>query len=158
VEVYRFPQLFPDYRIKILDFNNVRDCDDVIELTQSWCQRKCFSQDGTKGILDGVASFMHYAPFFRAVSLGLYVGAKMVGFTINEMIDGDTAITHFGISDSTYEGSSRYVTHATAKLLHQHGCIYLNYEQDMGVPGLRKAKQAYRPVHLLKKYKISVTI
>ena len=39
-------------------------------------------------------------------------------------------------------------------MLYQRGCLYLNYEEDAGIPGLRRAKLAYRPINILKKYKV----
>jgi uncharacterized protein len=158
VEVSRFPKFFPDYEVRWLDFVNSKPLDDILDLTRRWGMRKYLSINGTEAIMDGITSFLHYAPFFQAVSLGLYVKDKMVAFTINEVVNHETAITHFEIGDVDYEGSARYMTYATSKFLKQQGCIYLNYEQDMGIPGLRKAKRAYRPVGLLKKYNISVTI
>jgi len=156
VEVSRFAKYYPDHRIKFLDFNNIQDRSDIIKTTKLWCAMKGLSESGTQSEVDGIGSFMQYAGFFRYVSLGLYLGKKMIGFTINEVVNDNIAITHFGISDLTYEGSSRYLAHTTAKILNQLGCIYLNYEQDMGIPGLKRAKLAYRPVSFLKKYKIRI--
>lgn len=156
-EVSRFPKNFPDNAIRLLDFSIDQDYNDVIGMTESWCKKKELSTMDIQGEIEGVVNFMKYSIFFRGLSLGLYVGTRMVGFSINEIINDITAITHFAMGDMNYEGSSRYLTHATAKLLHQRGCMYLNYEQDMGIPGLRFAKQAYCPIYLLKKYKIYLT-
>ena len=32
------------------------------------------------------------------------------------------------------------------------GYKYVNREEDMGLPGMRKAKESYRPVFMVKKY------
>jgi len=34
----------------------------------------------------------------------------------------------------------------------------LNYQQDLGIEGLRKSKTAFRPVHFLKKYTVKSAV
>lgn len=153
-EITRFPRYFPHHEVRKLDFQKEDDRLSVKKLVQSWCKRKGLSEHGSQSEVDGIESFMKIAPGFQEVSMGLYIGGLMVGFTMNEIVSDHIAIMHFGMGDLFFEGSSRYITHATAKVLRQQGCKYLNYEQDMGIPGLRRAKLAYRPVNVLKKYKI----
>jgi hypothetical protein len=154
VEINRFPERYPDHAIKVLDFGERKVRQEVIEMTRAWGQNRGFREDEIEDDAEITRRFMHYAPDFQSLSLGLYVGAKLIGITISEVLDGDTALMHIGKSDLTYEGSSKYMMHITARFLHQLGRHFLNYEQDAGVPGLRSAKRAYRPVCMLKKYKI----
>ncbi len=156
VEVSRFPQFHPKCKVRQLDFENPNDYKDVIETAKTWCEKKGFDDRDVEAEVNGIRGFIQYAPLFKSISLGLYIEKEMVAFTINEVVNQDTAITHFAVGDSDYEGSSRYIAHATAKMLNRLGCDYLNYEQDMGVPGLRKAKLAYRPIRFLKKYRIGL--
>jgi uncharacterized protein len=153
-EVLRFPHLYPNSEVRKLDFGNHQDCKDVIATAKSWCEKKGFDKRDAEAEVNGIRTFIQYAPLFKSISLGLYIEKQMVAFTINEVVNENTAITHFAVGNSDYEGSSRYIAHATAKMLNQIGCEHLNYEQDMGDPGLRKAKLAYRPILFLKKYKI----
>ena len=32
---------------------------------------------------------------------------------------------------------------------------FVNREEDMGIPGLRAAKQSYRPIRMVEKYRVS---
>jgi hypothetical protein len=40
------------------------------------------------------------------------------------------------------------------KKLRALGCEFINFEQDMGIAGLKQAKRLWRPVKYLKKYTI----
>lgn len=155
-EVSRFPNRYPNHEVRLLDFGNPQDRQDVIEAARSWCAKKGFEEVETQGEIEGIDSFMRYGPLFNCVSLGLYHAKRMIGFTVNEVLNQAMGITHFATGDVDYEGSARYLVHITARVLHQLGCIYLNYEQDMGILGLRRAKLAYRPIDFLRKYKIRV--
>jgi uncharacterized protein len=152
-EVSRFPICHPDYAVRILDFGRAQDTHDVLKLAQLWCARKGLSDSG---IVQGVAGFIEYADCFDTVSAGVYLGKQIVAFNMNELVNEDIAITHFAMSDLEYEGSSRFATCAAAKALYQRGYMYLNYEQDVGLPGLRQAKLSYRPVGFLKKYRVGL--
>jgi len=153
-EVSRFVKLYPGHSIRVLNFKNNRDFNNIIEISRVWCIRKGFDQNETDGEVEGIINFMKCSGLFHDFSVGLYLGEKIIGFTINELAGNGMAVGHIGVSDWNYKGSSKYIEHITAKMLSQKGCIYINYEQDMGIPGLRLSKSAYRPVFFLKKYKI----
>lgn len=48
-----------------------------------------------------------------------------------------------------------YATNAVAKLAHESGAEYLNFEMDLGIEGLRQHKMGLRPLDFLRKYTIS---
>jgi hypothetical protein len=85
----------------------------------------------------------------------LYLKEVLVGFTIYEIISKDYAVSHFAKSDREHHQAVTDVLNwEEAKILESYGVKYFNWEQDLGIEGLRKSKQKYSPVEMLKKYKI----
>ena len=65
-------------------------------------------------------------------------------------------IIHFEKAAVSYVGTSHFLKQQTAIDLQNQGCKYINYEQDLGLPGLRKAKAMCLPIAYLKKYSVSM--
>ena len=42
-----------------------------------------------------------------------------------------------------------------ARILHDMNIPYYNWEQDLGIPGLRYSKEKYKPIFYLKKFTVS---
>lgn len=89
---------------------------------------------------------------FKLVALELRLDGELVGFSINEQLANDYAICHFQKSILDYQNIDIYLSNQTAKKMLDLGCKYINWEQDLGLEGLRKQKMSYAPVRWLKKY------
>lgn len=77
-----------------------------------------------------------------------------IGFSINE-IGVPCSTCHFQKSLNDIENIDILLTNYTAKLLLAKKSNFINWEQDLGIEGLRRFKQSYHPIRLLKKYSIS---
>ena len=79
------------------------------------------------------------------------VNGKVAAFTIGERLNNETFCVHIEKADTSYSGIYAGINNLFAK-----ACAadykYINREEDLGLEGLRKAKQSYHPVFLLKKY------
>jgi len=84
----------------------------------------------------------------------IYNRHSLIGFTIFEILDNGYAVSNFQKVNLIYDGASESINYSLAKYLKKQGCIYINFQQDMGIPGLRRAKLDYDPT-FLKKYIIS---
>jgi uncharacterized protein len=84
--------------------------------------------------------------------ISLYMKGVLAGFTLYEIVSKDYAISHFATADKNHHSAIYDLLNwEEAKYLHKKGVKYFNWEQDLGLPGLRYAKTKYRPAFLLKK-------
>lgn len=89
--------------------------------------------------------------------IGLLIDDKLEGFCFFEKLPDDYAITHFGKANADFEKSYEYMMTETLRYIHEHlGVDLVNYEQDLGILGLRQNKLNHHPVKYLKKYNISL--
>lgn len=86
----------------------------------------------------------------------LYVNGEVAAYTLGD-IKGDTLFIHIEKATRHISGSYEMINHLFAENI----CgIYpeikfINREDDAGDEGLRKAKESYHPIQILKKYNIT---
>ncbi len=86
-----------------------------------------------------------------------YVGAEPVAYTLGEeLVLGKSFVIHFekAIVTPQHKGVYQYVAQSFAESLPEK-YETINREQDLGDPGLRRAKESYKPVGFTKKYRAS---
>jgi hypothetical protein len=89
-------------------------------------------------------------------ALGFYVDGVICAFSIFEYIQDSMGIVHFEKCNLSYKGLAQYVRNSVAKEFLANRVHYINYEQDLGIEGLRKAKSMLHPDSFLKKYTVSL--
>jgi len=84
-----------------------------------------------------------------------YVGDEPVGFLLGEKLSADTFALHFAKGMTRFKGVYQFMYNAFAKEL---GAEYewVNFEQDLGIPELRQAKESYQPDLMAVKYRVSL--
>ena len=91
--------------------------------------------------------------------LSLYIDNILVGFTVYEILSNDFIVSHFAKFDIKYSYTiSDILNWEEAKVLNKKGIKYCNWEQDLGLLSLRKAKEKYKPDFLLKKFIIDYNL
>ena len=82
----------------------------------------------------------------------MYVKNRPAGMTVASKINNDIWDIHYEkvIEDMANDGGYAVINRLFAQLL--EGATYINREEDMGIEGLRKAKQSYHPMFMVKKY------
>lgn len=121
--------------------------DDAVEVLTAWA-----------GGRDGPTDYEAAAEALEKLSiLGLcgyiyYVEGGPAAYTLGEELTPDTFAVHFEKGVDGYKGLLQYVNQSFASMLPEK-YRYVNREQDLGEPGLRKSKMSYRPAAFVKKYR-----
>jgi len=89
--------------------------------------------------------------FYQLKGGAIRLDGRVIAFTFGEQLNTDTAVVHVEKADPNIRGAypainQGYVSHEWSHL------PLINREEDMGLEGLRKAKESYKPVKLIKKY------
>lgn len=95
-----------------------------------------------------------YLDNFEALNLrggAIEVDSEIVAFSLGAILNKDTFIVHVEKAFSDIQGAypiinQQFVKHEASEF------TYINREEDMGYPSLRKAKMSYRPDILLEKF------
>lgn len=74
--------------------------------------------------------------------------------TLGSFLSPDTVDVHFEKGSPDVPGAYAAINCAFARYVRQKypSVRFLNREEDMGIEGLRRAKQSYRPHHMVRKY------
>ena len=100
-------------------------------------------------LLDDMAETMHAAD-----GIVLTCGERIIAFTMASRMSRDTLDVHFEKAVTDINGVYAAVNYEFARYarVKYPDIKFLDREEDMGIEGLRKAKESYYPHHLVVKY------
>lgn len=105
---------------------------------------------------EALENLLNHADSFDLLVTLIYLDGDLVAFSLNEIINPTYAICHFEKALPIHNQIHSLIANKAAKDIENHGCIFLNWEQDLGLPGLRRAKLSYNPHHFIRKYNVSI--
>ena len=147
--IRRFEKLGPDVRPLTKD-----DALSCLHIQEQWLE----SQKGNPSAKDESTAFMKCMQHFADLPLhgiGVFLEGRLVGFAIGEPLNKETFVEHFEKALPGYTGIYQFLLHAFVKSIPER-FTYLNREQDLGIEGLRKAKESWNPEFLQRKYRLKV--
>lgn len=151
--VNRFKANHPDCQILPLNLATLPVARDMV--AQWYTERKQENPD-MDYLLEQTAldrAFAHLQDY-ALDGLVLMEQGKVIAMTMGSRLSPDTFDIHFEKAMDRIDGAYATINFEFAKYLQTKypDLQYLNREDDMGIPGLRKAKLSYHPDHLVEKY------
>lgn len=144
--INRFAESFPDWHTKVITPDNLHVCE---KLAERWYESHHESAADRRAM---EKAFQHFDKLgFEGVIL-YSDQTHAVGFSMGNRISRDTFDVNFEKSFADLQGAYALVNREFARHIRsRHPDIqYLNREDDMGIEGLRKAKESYHPIFLEK--------
>lgn len=147
--VNKFVKTYNQWSIDEITLGNIEE---LKAFLNQWCSdHQC---DQNKGLSDERVAilevFSHYEDL-KCSGILLRIEGDIVGFTIGEALNDDTFVIHFEKGNTEYKSVYNMISHQFLKHL-DSGFTFVNREQDLGIPGLRRSKLSYHPCEIRHKY------
>ncbi len=125
-------------------------------MQENWCKtRDCGRNPGLCNEANAIAETFAHFDDFGLLGGAIRVDGRIQAYAIAEELHPGTAVWHFEKAMANVPGLGQLIN----QWFSRHGLSgfdYVNREQDLGVPGLRQAKESYFPHHMVGKNCISL--
>lgn len=127
----------------------------VLAMQQDWCAfRDCASDESLAQEDQAIYKALKHFGELDYQGAAILVDGKVEAFSLGEPLNPDTVVIHIEKANPAINGlyaamNQMFLARAWS------GFTYVNREQDLGVEGLRAAKQSYNPHHMAEKFVIS---
>lgn len=143
------------YEYRRLGQEDFKDC---FSMLKEWGDDKDFDEDDEESMNDELRGIKKIFNNFKELEDklivgGVYIDGKLQAFTIGEKLTENMALIHIEKANSDIRGLYPFINKEF--LLQEFPDVeFVNREEDMGIPGLRKAKLSYKPVRFIEKYTV----
>ncbi|HOO25532.1 MAG TPA: phosphatidylglycerol lysyltransferase domain-containing protein [Clostridiales bacterium] len=142
-----------DWSFEIINEENLQEC---IDLNNKWDEQKR-EADPDSISSEQEAIERGFDKYFELDMVGGLIrsSGEVVAFTMGERLNKTTFCVHFEKALADVRGAYPMINREfVANCLKEY--TYVNREEDVGDPGLRKAKLSYNPAILLEKYSLKL--
>ncbi|MBU0729539.1 MAG: DUF2156 domain-containing protein [Proteobacteria bacterium] len=126
--------------------------DECIQMQKTWCHsRKCGQNPGLCTEYIAINEALRHFDTLTMTGGAIRVDGAIQAYTLGERLNPETAVCHFekalpGVNGLWQLINQWFAQYALGEFK------YINREQDLGIPGLRQAKESYYPDHFVEKF------
>ncbi|NLF37503.1 MAG: DUF2156 domain-containing protein [Clostridiaceae bacterium] len=126
----------------------------VMDLLETWNQKKAYSSD-LNIEKQAINELLNYDVGIDYKAGVIISDSRIVAFSIGEQISEDMACVYFEKADVSIKGSYAVINNEFVKNEFSH-VKYINRQEDLGIEGLKRAKESYNPVFKVENYSMKL--
>ena len=131
---------------------------DCIATLIEWCEKRgCDNDPILRSERDAIIEVLNCINDLSIKGGVILLNDKVEAFTFGEQINDDTAVIHVEKGNPDIRGIYPVINQSFCRY-EWSGLTYVNREEDMGLEGLRKAKESYGPVKMIEKFVVTVNV
>ena len=124
------------------------------ELQDRWCDEKhCDLVATLRGESRAVKEALEQFALLGITGGCIEVAGKVEAFTLGELLNPETVVIHIEKANAAFHGLYQAINQQFLERAWPRS-LYVNREQDLGIAGLRRAKRAYHPHHMVEKFEV----
>ncbi len=144
---------FADYYHKYWRYTE--KCKEVcLNFAKAWLEKREGQDDSLVDEFNAIKELLNNFKNLDSAGGVICVEEKIIAFEFGEKLNKDTFVVHFEKADSSINGSYQSINKLFVENEIEGQYKFVNREQDLGIPGIRKAKESYYPVKMVKKFSI----
>jgi len=135
--------------IFLLSKNSVKGIGEMLDIWYAERDRDSFTLER-----EAIARLLDNMDSLGADGVCIKNGEEVIAFSLGSMSGADTFDVHFEKASSSVPTAYTAIAVELAKYVRANHpeAVYLNREDDMGIEGLRRAKESWYPHHMIEKY------
>ncbi len=142
-----------EYTYEPLTADNVAAC---LKMACIWCQMyRCKDDLSLTEECEAVREALEHFTVLPLKGGVIRVEGQVQAFTIGEHLNSQTAVIHIEKANPEIRGLYPLINREFVRTAWEE-VAYINREQDLGEPGLRRAKKSYYPERLEEKYRVTL--
>jgi uncharacterized protein len=148
-----FERNYPNYEYRPITDDVLPSC---IDMALQWHDANKCQDIMLEFEKDAIAEALNNFDYLSLQGGVILLDGKVEAFAFGEYLNEDTAVIHIEKGNPAIRGIYQIINREFCRNAWMT-CTYINREEDMGIPGLREAKQSYRPIKMVEKYDIILT-
>jgi uncharacterized protein len=123
-------------------------------LLNRWCEGKADDSPYMKAEREAIREAIVRFGELRLKGAVVTVDDRVEAFTIGTALNPSTAVIQIEIANPDLTGLAQWINREFVRR-EWRDFAFINREQDLGVPGLRRAKLSYQPAELVRKFNLT---